>query len=207
MIKKLLFILVVVLLFESCGTRVITRKYYILDFPADSDTVSVEQPITSAVCEIISVTMPPAYGQNRIAVRRRSHEISYYQYHHWAMDPGEILTNLIEKKVQNAALFSQTSRFVWKVIPEYQIMSAVHHLEAVDKDGFYAHLKMRLELYEREEKRVIVAHEFDRSEILSERDINLFAASISEILQQELTLFVGKMRDHFIAKTVTNSSR
>jgi ABC-type uncharacterized transport system auxiliary subunit len=201
MIKKILLLLAIFLLIESCGKRVITRKYYILEVPTAIDTLAQKEPISTSVCEVISVKMPPAYGQHRIAVRKRSHEISYYQYHHWAMDPGEIITALIEKNVHAASIFSQTSRFIWKVIPEFQIISAVHQLEAIDReDKFYAHLKMDLQLFDSKNKKVIATHEFDRKDPLSERDINLLAVRLSEILQQELSIFVEKMRHYFVDK-------
>ena len=178
------------------------RKYYILDFPIDPDTLNAKTSLTTYVCEINTVKMPPAYGQHRIAVRQRSHEISYYQYHHWAMAPSEILTNLIEKKIQSTHIFISASRYMWEVIPDYQINTSIYQIEVMERDDqFFAHLNMRLNLNDRAANVIAVTHQFDRMEFLEERDLNLYATSISNILQEELNVFTEMIKNYFLKKS------
>ena len=164
--KYYIFIIIVILiLVQSCGKKSITRKYYVLDFPRDTDSLVINRPQIASSCEIRSVNMPPAYSQHRIAVRQRSHEISYYHYHYWAMEPGELITNLILKHIDESGIFAQVSRDFWQGIPQYLITTQVYHLEAeaID-DHLYARLKMRIELMDQINKKVLISHQFDRSE-------------------------------------------
>jgi ABC-type uncharacterized transport system auxiliary subunit len=162
------------------------------------DTTQVDRPLTSQICEIATVKMPPAYAQHRIAVRKRSHEISYYQYHHWAMAPEEILSNLIEKRVQSANIFTSVSRFMWEIIPDFQINSSVYQIEAIDKDDrLHAHLNMRLDLISQDKNIMAVTHQFDKMVPLNEHDLNLFARTLSSILQDEISIFAEKMKMYF----------
>ena len=198
MYKKILLLVFILVVSSSCGKKSILRKYYILEFPSSSDTTQVDRPLTSHVCEIATVKMPPAYAQHRIAVRKRSHEISYYQYHHWAIAPEEILSNLIEDRIQNAYIFTSASRFMWEIIPDYQINSSVYQIEAIDKDDqLYAHLNMRLDLINRNNN-ITVNHQFDRMVPLNEYDLNLFALTLSTILHDEISIFTEKMKMYFI---------
>jgi hypothetical protein len=40
----------------------------------------------------------------------------------------------------------------------------------------------------------VVSHQFDRQELLEERDINLLAEALSRILLEELQIFTTKIR-------------
>lgn len=202
MLKKYYFLLLILIFFSACGKKSILRKYYILDFPVEPDTVYAKTSLTDYVCEISTVKMPPAYGQHRIAVRQRSHEISYYHYHQWAMAPGEILTNLIEKKLQSSHIFISASRYMWRVIPNYQISTSVYQIEVMEiDDEYFAHLNMRLNLNDQADNIIAVTHQFDRIEPLEEADLNLFATLLSTILQEELTAFTGKIKTYFLNKS------
>ena len=53
-------------------------------------------------------------------------------------------------------------------------------------DELYAHLKMKIDLFNSAENSIVVSHQFERKEMLEERDINLLAESLSIILHEEL---------------------
>jgi ABC-type uncharacterized transport system auxiliary subunit len=193
--KSLLIMLIFTFLFHSCSKKVITRNYYVLEFPDQTDSVQMGQPLVNASCEIFAVNIPPAFSQARIAVRKRSHEISYYQNHLWAVSPGDLIGQLIEGHIQKENIFSKASQSIWKDVPVYRIQTDVMLIEALDiDDELYAHLKMRINLFNRSENMTIVSHQFDRQELLEERDINLLAETLSRILLEELQIFTTKIR-------------
>jgi ABC-type uncharacterized transport system auxiliary subunit len=169
-----------------------------LEFTGQKETLIVKEPIVNSSCEILPVSIPPAFAQSRIAVRKRSHEISYYQNHQWAVPPGDLLTKLVERLLQEEHIFINASQTVWEIVPQYQVHSQIYQLEAVDRgDNLYAHLYMQIYLFNRSENGIIVTHEFERLELLEERDINLLAKSFSEILKEELQKFSQKMKVYF----------
>jgi len=193
--SNFLILFVLAFLFHSCSKKVITRNYYVLEFPVQVDSVQTGQPLVNASCEIFAVTMPPAFSQSRIAVRKRSHEISYYQNHLWAVTPGDLIAQLIESYIQKENIFTKASQTIWKEVPVYRIYTNVMQIEAMDiDDELYAHLKMRINLFNRSENRTMVSHQFDRQELLEERDINLLAEALSRILLEELHRFSEKIK-------------
>ena len=182
----------------SCGERALVRHYYILELPAKGDYNALPETLGEGVCEILDTKVPPAYAQKRIAVRKKSHEISYYQYHFWAVDPSENLTSLLENQIEMSKIFASSKSGLLKQIPDYQVISQVFKLEALDNGGiFYAHLEMGMELIEYEETRTVVRHKFERTKELSERDLNLFASELSIIIQEETQHFITKIRTYF----------
>ena len=194
--KKYYIVLIfVVLIFTACSKKVIVRNYYVLEFPQQTESENLSKPLVDAICEIFAVTIPPAFSQLRIAVRKRSHEISYYQNHLWAVTPGDLVAQLIENHVQRENIFTKASQSIWKDVPLYRIHATVLQLEAMDiNDELYAHMKMRINLFDRNKNEIIVSHQFDRRELLEEKDINLLAKSISRILKEELQKFTNTIK-------------
>ena len=196
--KNLYLIILMLFVFtiQSCSKKVITRNYYVLEFPEQAADNKLEKPLVNASCEIFAVNIPPAFSQSRIAVRKRSHEISYYQNHLWAVTPGDLIAQLVESYIQKQNIFTKASQTIWKEVPAFRIHTYVQQIEAMDiDDELHARLKMKIDLFDRSENVIMVSHQFDRSEKLDERDINLFASSLSRILLEELNIFSDKIKD------------
>lgn len=192
----LIILLLFVFAIQSCSKKVITRNYYVLEFPEQAADNQLEKPLVNASCEIFAVNIPPAFSQSRIAVRKRSHEISYYQNHLWAVTPGDLIAQLVESYIQKQNIFTKASQTIWKEVPAFRIHTYVQQIEAMDiDDELHARLKMKIDLFDRSENVIMVSHQFDRSEKLDERDINLFASSLSRILLEELNIFSDKIKN------------
>jgi len=200
--KYLLLLLTALILLHSCGTKTITRKYYTLDYPTVADTNFTKSVLTDAVCEILPVEIASVYSQSRIAVRLRTHEISYYIYHQWAGIPSDEITELLVKNLKNNNLFTEVSSTVWLDIPYFYIKSRTNHLEAIDEDDeLYAHISMEMEFYDKLVDKIAAVHNFNRTEILEERDINLLAAKFSEIMWDEFQTLAKKIKIYLIENT------
>lgn len=204
MIIKLFILLFTVMFFSSCGKKIISKKFYVIEFPAKSDMVEITTPLTKSVCEILPIKMSPAFAQRRIAIRKKSNQINYFSYHMWAENPGEVIAILIEKEIQKAHTFSQASSTIWNVVPQYQLSIQIFQLEAVeaefeDDNILNAHVHGRFELYDRENNRVAVVHDFNKFRFLEKRDVNLLADQVSQILYEETQELVKKSNQYVIA--------
>jgi len=182
---------------QSCGERTLIRHYYILELPEQSASFADSTVLTKKICEILDTEIPPAFAQLRIAVRKRSNEISYYQYNYWAMNPSDNLAFLLTRQVEMAKLFARSTRGLLKQVPDYQIKSKVYNLEVLDiEDIYYAHLQMEMDLIEYDSRKILVSHSFDKTKALTERDLNLFASQLSIIFDQETIQFIRKIRTY-----------
>ncbi len=197
---KIIYLLLLLVIFglQSCGERTLIRHYYILELPEENRISNQDTLRSEGICEILRARIPPAYDQQRIAVRRRSHEISYYQYHYWAMNPAENLTSLMEQQIQLSQIFAYSSSEILKGVPDFQIGTDVYKLEVVDSDDhFYIRLEIRMELIDYITGKMVLSHSFDRTKTLENRDLNLFASELSIILQEETHNFITKIRSYF----------
>ncbi len=206
---RLSFFFLIITLFgiQSCGERTLIRHYYILEVSEDSLAFLQDSINSNGICEILRVKIPPAYNQQRIAVRRRSHEISYYQYHYWAMNPADNLTTLLEKEIRRSHIFTFTSSGNLNMVPDYQISSQVYKLEVEDiNDQFEVSLEMRMEFIEYSSDNIVLIHRFERNKSLEERDLNLFASELSQIFQEETSQFILKIASYLNSISLKQSA-
>ena len=179
-----------------CTRTINTPRYYVLEFntlPLSDSTITV----CNDVCEVLPTQVSEVYARTRIALRKRSHEINYYQNHKWAESPDVSINRLIQKKLTSDALFARVSEEVWNIAPRYQIISYVNNLEAFEgEDDLFAHINLKMELYDKEKRQVVVIHEFDHNQVLEEWDLNFMAIAVSYILRNELNSFSGKIKSY-----------
>lgn len=182
----------------SCGKKSIIREYYVIEFPVTIDSITVNQPpVYDGFCEILPIRIAPAYAGKRIAVRTESHRLNYYIQNEWAVQPEESITALLENYLQSRRLFSSISTRPFKVYPNFELYSHVHHLEAVEyQSRLKAHLHIDWELYDRNADHLVVFHTFETSRFLVRRDINLLATTVSNILEEELQKFADKIENY-----------
>jgi cholesterol transport system auxiliary component len=197
--KKVFYLFIAVVLFSACAKTVTTPKYYVMDFPVKTFDNKTVETISRDVCEILPVQVTEVYSQHRIALRKRSHEINYYRYHQWAESPDLNIQRLIQKKLSSDALFARISDRIWSVAPRYQLSAYINQLEAVEgDDSLMAHISLKLELFDRIKKQVVVVHTFDKTRPLDEWDMNMFALKMSEILKRDLERFSNKIRIYLV---------
>lgn len=197
--------LAVLLLGSGCSRKAVQHTYYLIEAPAVPDSVVAEGvPLVESSCEILPVQIHPAFASERIALRVRSHEISYYAYHKWAVNPEDVLIQLLESGLQERRIFSTVTARLWKLLPDYQLQLYVHRLEVLQRGGrLYAHLDLAFSLSDNTSRQVVVYHAADQQVALRERDLNLFAGAISDLFQQALSAFAEKTVTYFNAATDT----
>lgn len=197
--------LAVFLLGTGCSRKAVQHTYYLIEAPAMPDSAVVaDVPLVVASCEILPVQIHPAFASERIALRVRTHEISYYAYHKWAVNPEDVLIQLLESGLQERRIFSTVTARLWKLLPDYQLQLYVHRLEVLQQGGrLYAHLDLAFSLSDNASRQVVVYHAADKRVALRERDLNLFAGAISALFDRALSDFSEKTVTYFNAAADT----
>ncbi|RMF60557.1 MAG: hypothetical protein D6748_03820 [Calditrichaeota bacterium] len=191
----LILLVVLVGLTVGCTKKAIVRQYYVIDFPVKIDSTSSLPPLTQKICEIVPVRVAPVYTTNKIALRTRSHELTYFLYHVWAVKPDKAITHLMEKFFQAQHLFKEISSYLWKTQPDYELRTRVDRLELSEQKGrMFARVAMTLELYDLKTNQTVVYHVFDSSLPLQKKNINLFAAVVSSEIHHQLKEMATKMK-------------
>lgn len=188
---------------SSCGSqKEVIKKYYVIESPEDSLTVSNDSSsIINAWCEVDGVEVYPAFDTRRIVLRDESHQVRYFGNHEWAVPPADFLTPIIIDYLANRNVFARVANRFWERTPDYRLQTTVFNLEVVSskRKAFEAHLNLRFDLIETKTDAILLTHTADIKSELKERDLNLLAAEISNIFNQELNHFSDKI-EHNLSK-------
>ena len=200
MVQKLSFVILTIFLLSACGgQKSVVKKYYMIEEPDAS--AEVDRDTTSAIkawCEVNEVEVYPAYDTRRIVFRDDSHQIRYFGDHEWAVRPPAVLTPMIINHLSQNKIFTRVSDRFWERSPNYRVNTTIFKIEVGHgerKRDFDAHLKLRFELLETQTDTIVVAHTANRETVLEKRDLNLLAASISQMFHEELNEFATRVKD------------
>jgi len=200
MIRKLILLIFTASSLTGCLTRSPeATRYYLLDYPAH---IKIDfpgnGPFAEKSCIITSVDVFPAYSTHQIAVREHSHEIKYFVLNIWAVRPEQSLTKIIAEFFKNHKVFESIHLSTPVTETDFTLNTAVHSLEVVhEKRDYYARLNVEYLLKDNQSNQIVHDHRADKRVLLEDRDLNLFAAAISEIFVEELAIFVNTIIEDF----------
>jgi ABC-type uncharacterized transport system auxiliary subunit len=135
-VKHMLALLVVMaamIVFVGCGGPVKYPSYSTLHLPAPPDPPAQEGVRTSlAIREFRS----PAYlRQGAIVYKTSSEQIGFYDYHRWAVDPREFVTNAVADHLRASGNFAQVKLYDGRSDIDYVLTGRLERLEEIDYDG------------------------------------------------------------------------
>ena len=135
-VKHLLAVLVVMaalIVMVACGGPAKYPNYYTLHLPPPPDPPVQEGIHTSlAVREFRS----PAYlRQGAIVYKTSTEQIGFYDYHRWAVDPREFLTNAVADHLRASGNFAQVKLYDGRSDIDYVLTGRLEKLEEIDYDG------------------------------------------------------------------------
>jgi len=197
-VLKTTLLLAVIFIVGGCGSQKQTiNRYYLIEKP---DSISVansrQSSLLEGYCEILPVDISPAFASREIANRSSSHEIIYYKNHHWAIGPAKSLNSMIEDYLTQARIFKGVSSRSRIADAQFKLETTVYQLEVVrENENLSAHLALEFKLFNTPDNTLLLRHKADRLEMLQEKNLNLFAKTISKLFYEELNAFTQKIRE------------
>ncbi|HID39389.1 MAG TPA: hypothetical protein EYP36_07725 [Calditrichaeota bacterium] len=196
-----IFTLLISLAILSCtGERIVT-KFYVIDdmplLPVDS-SVAFQSPLPYVVM-VDNFSISRIYDSNRIALRTKSNEISYYFYHKWAENPSAAFQTLLWRQLRSLNLFKTCNLRRIDPEPQFKITGYIDRIERVEQDNYdAAHLIVTLEFKEYKSGRTLVQHGYNRLLPLNKKDMNNFASALNQIITQQNSIFFEKIQSYLL---------
>ena len=134
--KKLIassFAVMALIALAGCGGAVKYPNYYALHIPPPPDPPAQEGVRASlAVREFRS----PAYlHQGAIVYKTSPEQVGFYNYHRWAADPREVVTNAVTDRLRASGNFTQVKLYDGRPDVDYVLSGRIERLEEVDYEG------------------------------------------------------------------------
>ena len=129
----LVFTLAISTALVGCAGKIKYPSYYTLNVPTPPDPPAAEGVRTSvAIREFRS----PAYlRQGAIVYKTSPEQIGFYNYHRWAVDPRDFVTNAVADRLRASGTFAQVKLYDGRPDIDYILSGRLEKLEEIDYQG------------------------------------------------------------------------
>jgi ABC-type uncharacterized transport system auxiliary subunit len=132
-LKAVGFALAALVMLAGCGGAVKYPDYYTLHLPPPPDPLAPENVhATLAVREFRS---PVYLRQGAIVYKTSSEQIGFYNYHRWAVDPRDFVTNAVTDRLRASGNFAQVRTYDGRSDVDYVLTGRLEELDEIDYDG------------------------------------------------------------------------
>ena len=117
----------------GCGGAVKYPNYYTLHLAAPPDPPVQEGVRTSLA--IRQFRSPTYLRQGAIVYKTSPEQIGFYNYHRWAVDPREFVTNAVADHLRASGNFAQVKLYDGHSDIDYVLSGQLEKLEEIDYEG------------------------------------------------------------------------
>ena len=152
--------------------------YYTLHVPPTLDV-----PIAGGTRSSIAVREfhSPAYlRQGAIVYRTSPEQVGFYQYHRWAVDPREFLTNAIIDRLRATGRFAEVRAYDGRADVDFVLSGGLEKLEEVDYEGgVRVEVALSAEITDPRAGKTVWANVASESERVDKRNVPAVVAEMS----------------------------
>jgi len=127
------FLLTGLMVLAGCGGAVKYPHYYTLDVPPPPDPPA-QQGIRASLA-VREFRSPTYLRQGAIVYKTSAEQIGFYNYHRWAVDPREFVTNAVTDRLRASGNFTQVKPYDGRPGVDYVLSGRLEKLEEVDYEG------------------------------------------------------------------------
>jgi ABC-type uncharacterized transport system auxiliary subunit len=127
------FVLTALITLAGCGGAAKYPNYYALHIPPPPDP-----PVQGGVRASLAVRefrSPTYLHQGAIVYKTSPEQIGFYNYHRWAVDPREVVTNAVTDRLRASGKFTQVKTYDGRSDVDYILSGRIEKLEEVDYQG------------------------------------------------------------------------
>ena len=155
--------------------------YYTLHVPPTLDV-----PIAGGTRSSIAVREfhSPAYlRQGAIVYRASPEQVGFYQYHRWAVDPREFLTNAIIGRLRATGRFAEVRAYDGRADVDFVLSGGLEKLEEVDYEGgVRVEVELSAEITDPHAGKTVWANVASESERVDKRNVPAVVAEMSHAM-------------------------
>jgi ABC-type uncharacterized transport system auxiliary subunit len=131
-VTTIVFCLATLTILVGCG-RVRYPQYYTLNLPAPPDPPPAEN--VHAALAVREFRAPSYLRQGAIVYKPSPEQISFYAYHHWAINPCESVTNSVIEQLRASGDFVRVKPYDGHSDTQYVLSGRLERLEEIDYAG------------------------------------------------------------------------
>ena len=127
------FALAALLALCGCGGAAKYPNYYTLNVPPPPDPPAQEG--VRACLAVREFRSPTYLHQGAIVYKSSPEQIGFYNYHRWAVDPRDFVTNAVTERLRASGHFAQVKPYDGRSDIDYVLSGRLEKLDEVDYGG------------------------------------------------------------------------
>lgn len=158
MIRKNVYLFLILLfIFCSCGS-IPEINYYVIDYPVESISDNSKAKF-NVILGVETFETAPIYEEDRIVYRDSPYEVKFYNYHHWIIPPKDMVTDKVIGHFSESHLFEQVVPYPRFSQVDLICRGTLKAFEEWDVDNdWYARVKIHFELVSKKSNQLIWHH-------------------------------------------------
>jgi len=175
---KKLTIVFMALVLAACG-KVRYPTSYVLDFPPPAPRPAASNSSLGPVT-IREFRCPEYLCEGRIVYRPTADEVGFYDYHRWAMNPRQAITQYLQDGLRAQSLFKSVALYERGSEAEYVLSGSLERLEEVDQGrDVRAVCTISAQLLDVRTRTVVWSHRASETVPVENRDMRGVVSSLS----------------------------
>jgi len=168
--------------------------YYVLNLPNPVSASRDSGPISASVA-VREFRAPQYLRQGPIVYRPESEQIAFYNYHRWAEDPRQSVTNTIVRELQQ--VFESVEFYDGRTGAGFLFTGSLDHLEEVDSErSVSVEVGISAKLQNVKTGTVMWSDTAFKTSEVNQRSLPAVVAEMSRDLSAAATQLVTSMRSH-----------
>jgi uncharacterized lipoprotein YmbA len=168
----------------GCFGKKPEKRYYMLDYiptPTRTKSGPALRPVTLRIKDF---KVAEAYKRPEMVYRKSAHELQFYNYHRWAVEPEFLITDMVFKHLRAANLFRSISKTLLDFTPDFTLTGQVLAIEEYDnQEKWYAHLAISFLLEDTKTERQAWSRIYDVRRIVAQHEPVYVVRELSFLLE------------------------
>src|SRR5262245_53753967 len=169
----------------GCGGAVKYPNYYTLHIQPPVDPPAEEGVrATLAVREFRS---PTYLRQGAIVYKTSPEQIGFYNYHRWAVDPREFVTNAVAENLRASGHFAQVKLYDGRSDVDYVLSGQLEKLEEIDyQGGVKVEVEISAQMTNLKTGATVWTNDVSEVKAVSQRDVPAVVAAMNQAMGQAI---------------------
>ena len=198
--KNLAFVSMGALVLAGCGS-VRYPTSYVLNFPPPAPRAAPTRVALGPVA-IREFRCPEYLCEGRIVYRPSPEEVAFYEYHRWAMNPRQAITQYLEDHLLAQSLFQSVTVHERGSETAYVLSGNIERLEEVDQGrDVHAVCTISAQLLDTRTRSVVWSHTASETVSVEKRDIAGVVSSLSAAARTAADRLLRSMTEQLPATT------
>jgi ABC-type uncharacterized transport system auxiliary subunit len=172
-------------LLTGCISKIKYPSYYTLNLPLAPDPPTKEGVLPSIA--VHEFRAPGYLHQGPIVYRTSPEQIGFYEYHRWAVDPRQSVTNAVSERLRASGSFAAVKIYDGRADVDYILSGRLEKLDEVDyQGGVRVEVELSAQVIDLHSGKTVWTNSASETEKVNARNVSAIVAQMSNMTDRAI---------------------